>query len=102
MTIACEILQVRPPADITATNMVLNKTQCASPCNADVTITWTNNGGVPGSFEPAIVVNTIRTGLGHNVPVQAGATHTEIFNLTNLTTNVDGSEKDYTICPDPN
>lgn len=96
MTIACEILQVKPPANITATNQVLSQTLCAAPCDATVTITWANNGGVPGKFEPAIVVNGVRTGLGTSINVPAGATHTEIFNLTGL------AVADYTICPDPN
>lgn len=96
MTIECEILAVKPPANITATDMILSKTQCEAPCSANVTITWTNNGGVPGSFEPAIVVNSVRTGLGSNKNVPSGGTHTEIFSLTNLTAN------NYTICPDPN
>jgi hypothetical protein len=96
MTVACGLLQVKPPANITATNMVLSKTLCTPPCNADVTITWTNNGGTPGSFEPAVVVNGVRTGLGSNKNVPAGGTDTETFNLIGLTV------ADYTICPDPN
>ena len=96
MTIACgTILVSAPPAVITATNMVLSKTTCVEPCDATATITWKNNGG-RGVFEPAITVNGVRTGLGTNITVNAGATHTEIFTLTGLMENT------YTLCPDPN
>lgn len=98
MTIACATIQVAaPPAIITATNMVLDKTTCTEPCDVIATITWTNNGG-RGVFEPAITVNGVRTGLGINITVNAGATHTEIFTLTGLAANA----SPYTVCPDPN
>ena len=96
MTIACEILAVKIKANITATNMVLSQTECVEPCDTDVTITWTNTGGIPGTFEPAIVVNVTRTGAGYNQNVAAGATFSETFNLTALVANT------YTCCPDPN
>jgi hypothetical protein len=96
MTIACGTIQVSaPPSSITATNMTLSQTTCVEPCDVTATITWRNNGGA-GSFEPAIVVNGTRTGLGSNINLARNATTTQTFNLTGLTTNT------YTVCPDPN
>lgn len=96
MTIACGTIQVTaPPVNITATSMTISQTTCVEPCNSDVTITWINNGG-QGSFEPAVVVNGTRTGLGSSIPLNHNQTHTQVFNLTDLTTNT------YTVCPDPN
>ena len=96
MTIACGTIQVTaPPSSITATNMILSKTTCVEPCDVTATITWINNGG-QGSFEPAIVVNGTRTGLGSNINLTHNATHTQIFKLTALITDT------YTVCPDPN
>jgi len=96
MTIACGTIQVTaPPSDITATNMVLSQTTCVEPCSATATITWINNGG-QGSFEPAIVVNGTRTGLGSPISLNHNQTTTQAFNLIDLVTNT------YTICPDPN
>lgn len=96
MTIACQTLNVPVKANITATTMTIGSNPCTAPCSTTVTITWTNTGGVAGSYEPAIIVNSARTGLGTNVTVAVNATHTEIFNLTSL---VSGS---YNCCPDPN
>lgn len=98
MTITCGIIEVTaPPSNITATDMIISQTTCVEPCNSDVTITWKNNGG-QGSFEPAIIVNGIRTGLGSSITLTKNQTYTETFTLTGLT-NVSSP---YTICPDPN
>lgn len=96
MTITCGTIQVAAPAtNITATNMTMTQTSCVEPCNSDVTITWKNNGGT-GSFEPAIVVNGTRTGLGSTIVLNKNQTTTQTFSLTNLIENT------YTVCPDPN
>ena len=96
MTTTCETLAVTLRANITATSIVLTTNSCTEPCSCDATITWQNTGGTPGVFEPAILVNGVRTGLGSNVNLAAGATDTRTFNLVDL---VAGS---YTICPNPN
>jgi len=98
MTIACQVYTVQPqPANITATNMVITPASpCDEPCDATVTITWTNTGGKAGTFEPAIIVNGVRTGIGSNINLAKNGTHVEAFSLTGLT------EADYNICPDPN
>ena len=96
MTISCGTIQVTaPPSSITATNMVLSQTSCVEPCDVTATITWRNDGG-QGSFEPAVVVNGTRTGLGSQINLTHNATHTQIFSLTNLVVNT------YTVCPEPN
>jgi hypothetical protein len=76
--------------------MVLSTTTCYAPCNVTATITWTNTGDGTGSFEPAIIVNGIRTGTGTNHNLAGGAIYTQVFNLNNLTINT------YSICPDLN
>ncbi len=97
MTIACQIYTVQPPAThITATSMVITPgSPCAEPCDATVTITWTNTGR-SGTFEPAIIVDSVRTGSGKTITVPRNGTYNEVFNLTAL------AEADYNICPDPN
>ena len=96
MTTTCETLAVKTKANITATNMTLTTIDCIEPCSCDVTVTWQNIGQTPGPFEPAILVNAVRTGLGFNVNLAAGATDTRTFNLVNLIAG------NYNICPDPN
>jgi len=96
MTIECQTLDVKIKANITATNMLSSLTECVEPCDANVTITWTNTGGIPGTFEPAIIINGVRTWAGYNQNVSAGATFSETFNLTALENGT------YTYCPDPN
>lgn len=96
MTVACETLAVKIKANITATNITLTQSECVEPCDTNVTITWENIGGVPGSFEPAVVVNGARTGLGSSINLSPTETHVEVFSLTELIAGT------YTICPDPN
>lgn len=102
MTLTCQILDVPIKANITATTMTITKKSCTEPCSciepcdADISITWKNTGGVAGSFEPAIKINNVRTGSGTNRTLAVNATYTETFNAVDL---VEGS---YTICPDPN
>ena len=102
MTIPCQILDVPVKANITATNMTITKKSCTEPCDCiepcdvDVLITWKNTGGVPGTFEPAIKINTVRTGLGSNINLKVNETYTTTFNITDLLFG------NYNICPDPN
>ena len=96
MTVSCETISVTAPSNITATNMILDKNYCEPSCNVIVTITWENTGGKKGTFEPAIIVNGIRTGLGSTIDLNKKETTIQTFNLTGL---VEGS---YTVCPDPN
>jgi len=71
---------------------------CPEPCSVDASITWKNTGGVAGQFEPAIIINTIRTGSGIIKTLAPNQTYTEVFTLTNLP----ASGSPYIICPDPN
>lgn len=96
MAITCQILAVKKPANITATNMTMTTYDCDEPCTSDVTITWQNIGGRAKNFEPAILVNGIRTGLGSNVNLSPAQTYQHTFSVTGL------MEGNYTICPDPN
>lgn len=96
MSIECGIITVVKPANITAIDMTIDPTDCDEPCDAIVTITWQNIGGRPITFEPAIIVNDTRTGLGEEITLSRDETTSQTFNLTDLLEDV------YTICPDPN
>lgn len=97
MTLACEIVTVVAPANITATRMVMDKTYCTEPCAVNVTVDWTNIGDVEGSFVPNISVNGVTmTPVFPAETVPAGATVTHTFALTGLSKAV------RTICPVPN
>lgn len=101
MTIACQIVSVLTPANITATDMVLNKTSCTEPCSVTVTITWTNTGGTTDTFAKAVSVykdgehyNTYIFGL--NVTLGPGLSTIGSYTITGL------PEGTYSICPNPN
>lgn len=96
MTTVCDTLAVKKPANITATDLVLNTYDCDEPCTVNITITWQNTGGRNGTFEPAYIINGIRKGLGSTVGMPPGQIYSNIFTETGLT------ENNYTICPDPN
>lgn len=94
-SIACQTLVVKKPANIVATNMVLSTIDCDEPCNATVTITWTNIGSRQGTVVPGVVVNGATT-LGTSITLNKDETATQTFALNGLT------EADYDICPYPN
>lgn len=96
MTLTCQTLSVKKPANITAITMLSTSYDCNEPCSVSVDITWQNIGGKAGSFEPAIVVNGVRTGSGASINLSSTQTHLHTFSLTGLT------EANYTLCPDPN
>lgn len=96
MTTVCDTLAVKKPANITATDLVLNTYDCDEPCTVNITITWQNIGGRNGSFEPAYIFNGIRKGLGSNVNLVPNQTYQNVFTESNL---IEGT---YNICPDPN
>lgn len=81
--------------NITATDMIINPIECDEPCNATVTVTWTNTGPRE-TFRPAIKVNGTKIELGIEITLNKNHETTQTFNLTNLMEGI------YTICPDPN
>lgn len=96
MTIACGTITVRKPANITATGMTIDPTDCDEPCNSTVSITWTNNGGRAQTITPAIIVDGIRTPATAPITLAPGNTATVAFSVTGLT------EGNHSVCPDPN
>lgn len=101
MTIACQIVNVVTPANITATNMMLDRTDCTAFCNVTVTIEWTNTGGTTGTFAKAVSVykdgehyNTYIFGL--NTTLGPGLSTTGSHTITGLPAGI------YSICPNPN
>jgi hypothetical protein len=96
MTVPCATVTVVAPALITATNIVVTPGTCTAPCNVNADVTWTNQGGTPGTFTPAISVNGGAPITLPAVTLAAGASTTQTFTLTGLTTGT------YTICPVPN
>jgi hypothetical protein len=95
MSVPCGTITVRKPANIIATNMTVDPTDCDELCDVTVTVTWQNTGGRTATITPAIVVNTTRT-EGTPITLIKNQTVTITFNVTDLT------EGTYTICPDPN
>lgn len=59
MTIACGTITVQKPAHITATDMIIDPTDCDEFCDASVTITWTNTGGRTRTITPGIKVDDV-------------------------------------------
>lgn len=96
MTTTCDSLAVKKPANITATDLVLNTYDCDEPCTLDISITWQNTGGRAGTFEPAYIINGTRKGLGSNISMAVSQIYSTVFTETGLIENT------YTICPDPN
>jgi plastocyanin len=95
MSVPCGVITVRKPANITATNMTVQPTDCDEPCNVTVTVTWKNTGGRTATITPAIVVDTTRT-EGAPITLAKNETVTITFNVAGL---IEGT---YNVCPDPN
>ena len=93
--VTCGTITVWRPANITATNMNIDPTDCDTPCDVTVTITWTNTGGRTQTITPGIVVDTVTT-AGTSMTLAANQTAQQIFHVTGLMEGV------HTVCPDPN
>lgn len=96
MTVECKIVTVRRPAKIEATNMDVTPLDCDMPCILIITITWTNTGGRPGSFDPAIKIDGTVIPIGSSTPLNPGENIIITYELSDL------SEGTHEICPDPN
>lgn len=75
--------------------MIIDPTDCEEPCNATVTITWTNIGGRTETITPAIIVDGVTTPAAAPITLAKNGTATVVFNIAGLL------EGDHTICPDP-
>lgn len=91
---SCQTIIVRSPTNIIATDININKTTCAAPCDAVVDVTWTNNGGVSGAFIPEITIDGV-SNITSSVTLGPGESATRTFGLTGLTAGV------HTICAAP-
>lgn len=96
MTVTCGTITVWKPAHISATDMIIDPTDCDEPCDATVTITWTNTGGRTQTITPAIVVDGITTLATAPITLAKDETATVVFHVTGLL------EGDHSVCPDPN
>jgi len=96
MTIECGEIEVHKPAHITATNMVIDPTDCDELCDSTVTITWTNTGSRTQTITPGIVVDGVTTPATAPITLAKDESATVIFNITGLT------EGEHSVCPDPN
>lgn len=96
MTIACGTITVWRPANITATDMTIIPADCDEPCNATVTITWTNTGGRTATITPAIVVDGVTTSAPAPITLAHGESTAVAFNVTGL------MEGNHSVCPSPN
>lgn len=99
MTIPCVTVTVSAaPENIAATNITVSTNACTAPCGVTVDVTWTNNGGIAGTFAPSVKVDgTTPAGLPlPDVTLNPGASVTKTFNITGMDTGA------HSICPDPN
>jgi hypothetical protein len=89
------------PANITATSMTVyspSESPCRTGiCTVEVSVTWTNNGGLTGSFVPSLTFSggTV-TPTYSSESLNAGAFIAHAFTISNMTA---GS---HSICPNPN
>lgn len=89
-------ITVRTPANIVTTAITPSLTACTAPCDMTVDITWTNNGGITGTFTPVIVVNGTSTPSATIETLDPTQSVTKTFSLTGLIAGA------YNICSDPN
>ncbi len=73
-----------PPAHMIPTELLVNNACAPDPCTVDATITWMNDGALPGPFIPGVVVDNIPTTLSSEV-LAAGASTTHTFTISGLT-----------------
>ncbi len=95
MTIECGTITVSRPAHITATDMIIDPTECDELCDATVSITWTNTGGRTETITPGITVDGETTAAAP-ITLHRNETATVVFHLTGLL------EGDHSVCPVPN
>lgn len=86
-----------PPAHIISTELIVNSACSPDPCTVDATITWTNDGALPGSFLPGVVVDGGPPNTLSSEPLAAGAFVTHTFTVSGLT--IFGNP--HTICAYP-
>ena len=84
------------PIDIAATSIVPSPSACTEPCDTNIYVTWTNNGGISGTFTPTITVNNIEMSMSSTETLNPSQSVTITFPLTNL------SAGPYDICAIPN
>lgn len=85
-----------PPAHIISTELIVNSACSPDPCSVDAAITWTNDGALPGSFSPGVVVDGVLTTLSSE-PLAAGAFVSHGFTISGLTI----AENPHLICASP-
>lgn len=96
MTIECGEIEVHKLAHITATDMVIDPTDCDELCDSTITITWTNTGGRTQTITPGIVIDEVMTPATAPITLAKHESAIVIFHVTGLT------EGDHSVCPYPN
>jgi hypothetical protein len=94
ITWAANNLYCAPPAHFIPTELLVNNACAPDPCTVNATITWMNNGALPGSLIPGVVVDN---GTPMTIPSEvlaAGAATTRIFTIEGLTE----AESPHTVC----
>lgn len=86
-----------PPAHIISTELIVNSACSPDPCTVGATITWTNDGALPGSFLPGVAVDGGTPTTLSSEPLAAGAFVTHTFTVSGLT--IAGNP--HTICASP-
>lgn len=97
MSVNCGTIIVWKPANITATSITIDPTDCDELCDSTVTIIWTNIGGRTATITPGIKVDngTTQPAAGP-ITLAHNQSATVVFTVTGLL------EGTHTICPVPN
>lgn len=90
-----EVISIDLRPSIIPTIITPSKITCTEPCDLTIDVTWTNTGGITGTFAPTITVNGLPNVLP-NESLGPGLSVTKTFTLTDLMIG------DYNICPEPN
>lgn len=91
-----ELTYCPPPAHIISVGLTTSMSICAEPCTIDTTVTWINDGGIPGTFSPGITVDGILTEMPPEL-LAAGTSISHTFTVSGLL--IAGSP--HNICASP-
>lgn len=83
-----------PPAHFIPTELLVNNACAPDPCTVEATITWMNDGALPGSLIPGVVVDNGTPTTLQSVVLTAGAPATRTFTISGLT--IEGNP--HTVC----
>lgn len=72
------------PANIVSKTLTVDRNTCTEPCTVVGSVSWVNEGGETGTFDPTILVNDLPTSLGLTETIEPRQEITHEFSLENL------------------